>query len=522
MLSQPVNELLQKLKTQRPQNAPLAEDVLINVNKITEKAGAVYEKIRYLVDYKDDRHIRRSAIERIIKRKILLEKEEGIGHSLIQELIAGRYLQNNSIPERFTREVEKIIFKYKTLERHLNAGFKASPKTRNTIISLLGSEIEQFFYPNDEDDFVADTFFQAVKDSIKVEGDFNFDFVQTQIHIACYRCLLNVDDETLRYKFWLKCLPSDWLTLENENTISQISDKTKQIWDSINSSLKDPLSFKILPRLGNYAIYFSMIREVVRAYGAEAERILSDHTELNHFIGEYLENNYKKLHKRARVSAVRTVLYIFFTKALLALALEIPYQIYFQKGLEYLPIVTNITFHPMLLFIITVSNRKLGDENTKAVQAGVANVLTGENIRVIKIHDKQDEFFNMIFLILYTILFLIVFGAIVFILQKLHFSVISTLLFLGFLALISYFALRIRHSANRLKVVKENSKTVALAFNLFALPIVRAGRWLSRKFSSINLFVFVLDFIIETPFKLLLHIGDAFVSFLKEKQEDVY
>ncbi len=71
-------------------------------------------------------------------------------------------------------------------------------------------------------------------------------------------------------------------------------------------------------------------------------------------------------------------------------------------------------------------------------------------------------------------------------------------------------------------MAREDTRTLALAFNLFALPIVRAGRWLSRTFSSINLFVFVLDFIIETPFKLLLHFSDTFVSFLREKQEDVY
>jgi len=123
---------------------------------------------------------------------------------------------------------------------------------------------------------------------------------------------------------------------------------------------------------------------------------------------------------------------------------------------------------------------------------------------------------------MYFVLFLIVFGAIVGALRGWNWSIVSIFLFLAFLTLVSYFALRIRHTANKWKVAVEDDRTIALAFNLFTLPIVRAGRWLSRKFSSINLFAFVLDFIIETPFKLLLHISDAFVSFLKEKQEDTY
>ncbi|MDO8591205.1 MAG: hypothetical protein Q7R65_04495, partial [bacterium] len=100
MLSAPTETLIQKLKSQKAVKAYSQGEGFINVHKLTEKAGAAYEKLRYLIDYKDERHIRRSAIERIIKRKILLEGGEGIGLSLIQELIAGRYLPNNAISDR--------------------------------------------------------------------------------------------------------------------------------------------------------------------------------------------------------------------------------------------------------------------------------------------------------------------------------------------------------------------------------------------------------------------------------------
>src|SRR3989338_1976752 len=116
MLSTPTEALVRKLKTQKPVTAYTSGDGVINVHKITEKAGAAYEKLRYLIDYKDERHIRRSAIERIIKRKIIFEGGEDIGLSLIQELIAGRYLPNNAIPESSANDVERIIRKYKTIE----------------------------------------------------------------------------------------------------------------------------------------------------------------------------------------------------------------------------------------------------------------------------------------------------------------------------------------------------------------------------------------------------------------------
>ena len=522
MLSAPTVALIGKLKTQKPIAAYSSGDSFINVNKITEKAGAAYEKLRYLIDYKDDRHIRRSAIERIIKRRILFEGGEGLGLSLIQELIAGRYLPNNTISEHAAIDVEKIISKYKMLESANPSDLREEPRSRKILVRLMASELEAFFYPNSEDDFVVDAFYETIKDSVRIEEMISNQIIQTQILIACYRSLLNTDDETLFYKLWLKRLPVDWETFEDENALRNIGAKSVQIWKEIRVSLEHPLSYKLLPRFYNYGIYFSDIREVVRAYGAESERVLSDHAGLKEFAKKFLAKNYTQQYAKVRGSAIRAVFYIFLTKMLLALALEVPYQMYFLKSIEYTPIATNLLFHPFLLFFVTMSVRPLGDENTRSIIGGVEGVLSGDDIKLIKIKVNGTGFFNSLFLFLYAILFLVVFGAIVGALRGWNWSIVSIFLFVCFLTLVSYFALRIRHSANKWKVAKEDDRIITLAFNLFALPIVRAGKWLSRKFSSINLFAFVLDFIIETPFKMLLHISDAFVSFLKEKQEDTY
>lgn len=522
MLSKAIEELVGKLKTQKSSTlSALPEDSLINVNKITEKTGVLYEKIRYMVDYKEEKNIRRNAVERIIKRKIIFEGEEGIGLSLIQELIAGGYLANKSIAERVAFDLERIIRKYAVLEQSLPQNFRNEPKTRATIVSILSSEIEAFFYPNNEDELVADAFYATVKSSIQVESDLNEQGVKMVLLASCYRSLLNADNETLLYRLWLKYNPG-WLECSDEISIVAAAQKAPELLSQIKTSLKHPLGFKLVPKLSNYAIYFSIIREIVRAYGAESDQILANEASRNQFISEFLEKNYKKQYQKALGSAVRAVIYIFLTKIVLALALEVPYQIYFLKEIEYLPITTNVLLHPVLLLVMTLSVRKLGEKNTKRVSAGVESVLSEKERRPVRVTRNDGGFFNIIFYVLYAVMFFIVFGVIITILQGLNFSIVSIGLFLCFLALVSYFALRIRHSANIWRVTGEDDKIMNLIFNLFALPIIRMGRWLSQTFSSINLFVFVLDFIIETPFKLMLKFSDAFLSFLKDKQEDVY
>lgn len=62
----------------------------------------------------------------------------------------------------------------------------------------------------------------------------------------------------------------------------------------------------------------------------------------------------------------------------------------------------------------------------------------------------------------------------------------------------------------------------AALWGLITLPIVRAGRWMSGRFASINVFIFLMDFVIEAPFKMVLRGMDAFLGFLREKREETY
>lgn len=97
MISSAVSEILERLheeKIRLPVSGPM-----VSVHKLTSRAGAFYEKIRYLVDYKDEHTIRRSAIERILKRKFSFEGEKNVGMPLLQELVSAEYLPNNQVPE---------------------------------------------------------------------------------------------------------------------------------------------------------------------------------------------------------------------------------------------------------------------------------------------------------------------------------------------------------------------------------------------------------------------------------------
>ena len=53
------------------------------------------------------------------------------------------------------------------------------------------------------------------------------------------------------------------------------------------------------------------------------------------------------------------------------------------------------------------------------------------------------------------------------------------------------------------------------------MPIVAVGKFLSGNISKINVFIFILDFIIETPFKVIVGIIEDWTKYLKERKEDL-
>ena len=93
---------------------------LIKVNLMTSAVASFYEKIRTIVDYKEEHLLRKSAIFRILKRRFLESDDYyKIAENLMKELISARYLPNKKIPETMLNG-----HKTKRLCNNINVGFK--------------------------------------------------------------------------------------------------------------------------------------------------------------------------------------------------------------------------------------------------------------------------------------------------------------------------------------------------------------------------------------------------------------
>ena len=125
-----------------------------------------------------------------------------------------------------------------------------------------------------------------------------------------------------------------------------------------------------------------------------------------------------------------------------------------------------------------------------------------------------------IFSVFYLATFLLSFGLIAYVLTALHFNIASQIIFVFFVTLVSFFAYRIRTSAKEYEMV-DREGFISPLVDFFFLPILRVGHWLSREIAKINIFIFLFDFILEAPLKVIFEVAEEWIRFIRTKKEEI-
>lgn len=512
MLSGPIRELVANVEAVEEAHSRSPKGEVLEVGTIIAKAASVYEKLRYLIDYREEHTIRRAALERILRRRVFIERKAESALILLQELVDGKYIPRELATEEVARETDAIIAKFLELSRRASANGNATRR----LISFAATEIDSIISPVEYaiEHESAEALYKTLKGHVSAYS-YSDEQVNGQLYCASWRSLLSADDDRLGYALWLLYVP-EWRTSAN---LEEVATKLPAIIRSIKADIEGDLQWQIAPKIKNESIYFRIIHEALEKHRGGAGHVLESPAELESFTREFLEKKYEEENERIQKSGIRAVAYLFITKMAVALAVELPYEILILRDIHYFALAVNVLFHPFLLFALTRGAGSLNEANTNAIVEGLHGVLYEGKTRAIRVRSGYTRF-ALAFGFAYLLLFVLLFGAVIGFLQLLGFNPVSIALFLFFLALVSYFAFRIRYRARRWKVVR-GSGTFAIIAGVLAVPIVRTGEWLSRTFSSINIFVLFLDFIIETPFKKLLHFSNEFLLYLREKGEEI-
>ncbi len=525
MLSTDTQNLLYFLSRKDKEDQEAEAKPKVNLATSVGLFAFVYEKIRNFVDYQEEHLLLRRAITRILVRRVKTEdRSSELIKLLVSELLMARYLWNGFLPEEKLSQAEKVLDRYFLLYRNLGQRkLEGGESLLDFLLSLAGREIEEIFVPGTEDLLVNYALRQIEKRVIWIgeEAGRGQEEDRIRLLIGLMRALSKDEDRTIYFKLWKLYFPR-W-TEAKENEVLSVAKKFSEADSTIRHFLDESYGEPLVRILKKQVAPFEILRDLINRGFLEVEEIFSSPEKLSKAARQAAADRYRRALSLLRRSAVNSFIYIFITKMVFALALEIPYELYLASRINPLPIVINLFFPPMLMLFMALTVESPKEENTRRIVDEIRAMAFDENgLSQIKIDfsGKKSAFLTYLFRLLYALAFLFTFGLTLWVLSKLHFSIVSLGIFFFFLSTISFFAFRIRSSFRELVVGEEDANFVSTVFDFFMLPFIRLGRAISTGLREINIFTFLFDIILEAPFKMFLEIIEEWLKFLREKKEE--
>lgn len=493
---------------------------------VNEAAGVIafyFEKIRNIVDYQDEHLLRQNAIRRILNRRFLLQQaSQDVAEGLVKELVRSRYFANHSLPQTSIRDVADILKRYVDIIFSLKKRRICSDKDRDWLLWMASCMIDEHLSTMKPEEALVELMSNTLGDKSVIEyPGLSSEMKETQLHIAAYRILLRPDINRLRF-FLLKRHASHWVNLAHYDP-EELAREYPQIRKTIDQIIHHSLGRKLLGALRRFRIPFAVLHTIIRNNNQE---LLEKKDLFEREVRRICEGMYSVQRRRLVTRTIRAFVYIFLTKMLLGLAVELPYDLAILHHINTTPLLVNIIFPPLLIACITLTVRYPTQKNTDAIWHAVQEIVYADTPREIFTEqryapDKKRYLLMTIFTLLYLILFALSFGFIGWVLHTLDFNIVSGTLFFIFFCLITFFGITLRRSVRDLVVLKVRPTFFMMFVDSFFLPIMQVGRWLSFNISRINIFVFIFDILIEVPLQALIEITEEWFTFIKEKKEEL-
>ncbi len=495
----------------------------ISVNRLVSEVASWYEKLRNAMELSDESVILKNAIERILKRRLLLGGTgEKTAEPLLRELVWARYFPDNSIPQSFIGKTAKIIdlyleLKHKLLSKKSNL---SDVVINEWILQFMSSEISIFLAPNLDREAMCNFMYHILKDSVYIKDDTQ-ETKNVQVYISVRKSFAKDDLAFLRFYLFKQIFPN-----LNSSNVSSAAENFESIYKEINRQLSYKLKEKIYVYVKRQTPVFFILEDVLKTHKNNISSLLEDNNELGKVVIETCAKKYEGIKTKVRNAIVRSVIFILLTKVVFAFLVEGTYDKFKYGHIEWTSFIINIVIPPILMIIASFFIKTPGIDNSRKIFEKIKSVLHEEDpnlaptLTLTLNPPKKWSFLSFIFGLLWFATFVLSFGLILWILNKLHFSFVSQGIFVFFIAVVSFLTYDISLKAHSYTVDRGQGILTPLIDILF-LPIVKVGMKLTDGISQINILIFVFDFLIESPFKTIFSFFEQLFSYLHTKTEDL-
>ena len=295
-----------------------------------ETLAKAYEKARNALEYRADNLVRRAAIERILKRLTLIHKDpETISENLLTELKWARYLDRNQAKGSRKIDLSNILNKYTTYHGSI---------PHEWIVKIASAEIEEYFNLNKDYSQFTYFAFQIVKQKVNIIDE-NLELL---IYFAVDKVFAASDPEQIAYHI---------ISLAGKNIDKN---KMEEGWRLFNLAQTS----KILPRLNKFVRRVMppivLLRDIYFYFPSGFKELFDSKEKFLERSNEVLNNQLDQVKGAISTAGIRSIIYVFLTKMIFAFGLEGPLETIIYGQLSIFPLVVNLIFPPLLMWITTM------------------------------------------------------------------------------------------------------------------------------------------------------------------------
>lgn len=466
----------------------------------------IYETARNALEYRADHLMRRAAVERIWRREAVFGSDaEAIAARLGQELVWARYV-TEAAWRRNKAELVRIF------EKYLAAG-QVTQAPKDFVLMVASAEIEEKLNPNTDYQLFNGLAFRTIGERIRMEGESDGELM---LFAAVETVYAQTDEAGMAYHLFklLRQQGGDEVSGQPDGGLGV----AYEYWRKVRRHPRLNTTSAIVRRLVGP---LNLIRDMYFSDPVGFRQSVGDEAKFTQAGKKTLREQLQRGEERVRRATARSILYVFLTKMLLGVVVEIPVESLTTGRINPLALGLNLTVPVFLMWLLTLGIRTSSERELKNLLAEAWRIVSGDGGRV----DEEEVFVIRkprwsVFWVLYGVLFVLMFAVVYLVLKWVGFSFVSMVVFGFFLSVVTFFAYRIRQGAQGYAFRPRTDTRLSLGEAL-VLPMVAVGGVVSREVARFNFLVFIFDFALEMPFKSILRFFDGWAHFLSTKQDEV-
>lgn len=515
----------------------------IHVDDIALRIAKFYEMVRKVVDWKEDNALRRSAIERVLKRtlfpklsKLTLTPDVDtyrVSYTVTADLIRGGHLLNDEIPEESVLIIETALKKYLSILAHAtftkteHIPLKQQINFAMFIIELAACEIEEILTNPINERVMLETMTTMMSSRIRVRPDNSLtdDEKKTQVYIAVCRTLFDLDDTFILAQL-IKFTYQSWSTPTAEDLLIYGKD-IPALWEGSTHVLEHPLARQFYAICERMDTVFMLIGDILETYKDTPEELQNVFEHKDRYLEQIklaYDKRYFSLKSRLSRLAIFSTLSVFLSNWATFFIIEVPMASIFYEGFNLFTTIIDFVVPTVIMALLVSIIHAPGADNIKSVLTAVTQSTYSEEKTMlydVYMNKRRNKFFTFFAIMLYSAMMFGVLGGTGYIFYYFKLPITSVIFDTFTIALTFFAAVLIRNKSKEL-TVDDSSSIFEFFMDMLSVPIARVGSYLAAKWKEYNIVAILFTFLIETPMVVILDFIENWSTYLKERRADLH